>query len=255
MEENSIKPKSSYRKAFIAAIIIVGISVLGVAVVLFLSTPIAKMAAKQLVSSVESDKSLEGWDNPGLKDLWKDKFWIQNQIALAKDDSMSLGVNFEDSTMQLLFKGLTLSKCKILYKEPGNFLKDINSKVYEKFFGNPVKIISGEANTQKKAFRRMKPPTTEDGEPTYLDSIMNDPIIWNFTTSNDIRFVIHGFDAHNDTAKIVPSFKSDILKFRLQKNKEDRSVYFPTLFIWMDDKDAKAIYRALPHEARVIFRN
>lgn len=254
MKEESINSGSRYKKAFIATIIIVVISVLVVVVKLFLLTSPATNSAKQLISSVEPDKSLQGWDNPELRTLWKDKFWKESQIAVAKDDSMSLGVNFEDSIMHLQFKGLSLIECKILYREPEKFLTDIDSKVYAKLFGKPLTIDSGTANMQKKMFRRMKPPTTEYGEPVFQDSIFKDPIIWNFTTSNNLRFVINGFDAFNDTVKIIPSFKADMLKFRLQED-GNNSGYIPTLFIWMNDKDAKALYRALPHEAQVIFRN
>lgn len=254
MKEESINSGSRYKKAFIAAIIIVVISVLVVAVKLFLSISPANKAAKQITSSVESESSLQGWEDPGLNALWKDKFWIENQIALAKDDSMSLGINFEDSIMQLQFKGLALVESKILYAEPKNFLKDIDSKIYAKLFGLPSTITSGQANMKKRPFRRMKPPTEEYGEPVFQDSLFNDPILWDFTTSNNIRLVVHGFDAFNDTTKIIPSFKADVLKFRLEGN-EDNSGFIPTLFIWMNDKDAKAIYRALPHEAQVIFRN
>jgi hypothetical protein len=255
MKEESINSGFKYKKAIIAAVIIIVLAVLVVAGKLFITTSPSTNAAKKLTASIESEEPLKGWENKEVRTLWKEKFWKENLLAVAKDDSMSLGINLEDSIIQLQFKGLVLSECKIIYSEPKNFLQDIDSRVYAKLFGKPSNIVVDEANIQKKQFRRAKPPTEEGGDPIYLDSISYDPILWIFRDDNNLRFVVHGFDAYNDTMKIIPQFKADMLKFRMQNDK-DKSVYYPTLFIWMDDTEAKAIYRALPHEKPLlIFRN
>jgi hypothetical protein len=119
-----------------------------------------------------------------------------------------------------------------------------------------VTIVSSEANIEKNPFRKAKPPTEEDGDLIFLDSVITEPIVWRFTTSNDIRFIIHGFDAYNDSVKIIPSFKKDMLNYRRSSNGTlIGQEYIPTLFIWMNDKDVKTIYRDLPLKGLIIFRN
>lgn len=255
MKEESINSGSKYKKALIAGAIIVALAVLVVAAKLFISSSPSANAARQLIVSTDSLEPLQGWGNDEINALWKEKFWKENLLTVAKDDSMSLGINLEDSIIQLQFKGLVLSECKIFYSEPKKFLQNIDSRVYKKLFGKPSTIISYEANTQKKQYRRAKPPTEEYGDLIFLDSISNASMVWNFTSDSKLRVVVHGFDAYNDSIKITPQFKADMLKFRMQNDK-NQSEYLPTLYIWMDDTEAKAIYRALPHEkALLIFRN
>lgn len=219
---------------------------------LFSYTAVNRAVDQIKTDSTSNSPQIINWEVADIQHLWKEKFWIENQIAMARDDSMSLGINIKDSLIQLQFKGLPLIKSKIVHAFPKEFLSDLDAKAYFDFFGHPMVIVTSQANIVKRPFKRMK--VNSEGNTQAVDSavLLRKPFAWSFVTDNNLRFVIYG----SDSAGLVPSFRRDVLKFRIaEKTKGLFGDYTPTLFIWVNDKEAEAIYRALPHKTTLIIRN
>lgn len=75
-------------------------------------------------------------------------------------------------------------------------------------------------------------------------------------SSNCLQIVINGVLPGPDSTLNVQKNK-DVIAYRFKHAFDNPFAknYSPVLFLWLNDTDAKAIYRALPEKAKFIFRN
>ncbi|MBN2237784.1 MAG: hypothetical protein JW729_09500 [Bacteroidales bacterium] len=255
-ENNFITKLLNGNKPLFYGIIAVGISIVLLIFVLIAMLVQTNAKAKYYLQSDNNEGvNLSGWQQSEYQDIWKDKFWVENQLTLAKDDSMSLGIHLNDRIFQLQFKGLPLIKSKILAVYPKQFNADFNELAYKNLFSQPWVISSQQANKQKKPFRKMtvntdgSTNTEEDKNPS------TEPILWSFLTENDYRVVVFG--VKQDSSQST-NFKWQMYKDRFRtklKNSTNSTGFYPTIYLWISDADALAIFRALPENAKIGIRN
>jgi len=221
---------------------------------LLVSLSFSRNAAKHILQ-IESTQTIPqiDWTNPDNINLFKQKLWLENQITLSEEDSMSMGINLKDSILQVQIKGLPLMQSKILFTHPSKFLSELDASNYQKLFGQPTNIISDKSNYEKRPIRKMKATEGSDAVLLITDTLIIKRFYWEFVADNNIRIVINGWEKAADSVYHQPSFAWDIFKFRIKSKSKDASglKFHPTLFLWMDDKEAKAIYRALPKNTKL----
>ncbi len=189
--------------------------------------------------------------NENARALWKEKLWLENQWKVSREDSMNLSIDLKDSMVRLQFKGLTLAGSRIRQIRPVLFLQQLPASAYEKIFGSPSVILSEQASLVKKPFHKVS--ASQAGDTTaFLKPPRTSEFTWHFRTDHRIQVVIFGCDTL--VSRLHPA--KDILRFRLQQllARPDQA-YFPTLFLWIGNKEATDMYRALPEKGKVIFRN
>ncbi|HSH19217.1 MAG TPA: hypothetical protein VLA03_02115, partial [Draconibacterium sp.] len=88
------------------------------------------------------------------------------------------------------------------------------------------------------------------------DTTKAEPIQWIFTTSNQMQVVITGVQQSADSTFHASEGK-DLFNYRLKNGFSSlfSKKYTATLYLWINDNDAKSIYRALPEQSKFIFRN
>ncbi len=227
-------------------------------IILIVSLMGARQTAKMIIDAEETKTvAAIDWNNEEIRALLKTKCWFESQLALSKDDSMSLGINLRDSIIQIQLDGLPLIQSRILYIRPKSFLSEIDAAFYSKLFGQPAKIISGKSNYPKRPIKKMKVVEGADAELITDNIVKSKRFYWEFVSDNNIRIVINGCKISDDSIEKKPSFFSDMIKFRLKSKSKnpEKQIYHPTLFLWMNDNDAKAIYRALSEKSRLSIRN
>lgn len=250
-------PQSPHKKALTISVLAVAATFVFLFFLLIYTLIRTNIETNKFLSSLNQEgETLIGWENTEYQNLWKDKFWVENQIALFKNDSMSLGIHMHDSVFQLQFKGLPLIKSKIIAYYPEKMMTKIQPQIYESLFNQPWTILAQKANKQKKPFRKMT--VNEDGtsSTTEESDSQEQDIEWSFITDNHFRFVIFGHQV--DSIETKPNYKWDMFKYNLgSKLKEEESdrKYYPTYFLWLNNNDALSIYRALPENAKVVVRN
>ena len=115
---------------------------------------------------------------------------------------------------------------------------------------------SSYANIPKKPIKKVTAPKVGDeARENISDTIKEGPLVWHFFTENEIEVLIFGVQLYDDSTsyRIHNSLKT----FRIEQGFYDPfkpEITIP-LYLWLDDKDAKSLYRALPEEAKVIFRD
>lgn len=244
-------------------IILLTISVWTVLVFLFLiNSAFSLSTVSEFVDEVKSKKINSeteiNWNNPELRELFKEKLWLENQVALAKSNSFSLGINLKDSLVQVQLKGTILFQSKILNQKPPQFFGSTGKDAYLKSFSEITVIDSSISNIPRKPIKKVAAPQLgAEVEVRKPDSLKTDRIRWEFVTENQIRIIINGAYLAEDSTQFEIPVTKDMLAYRFNnaiKNSLSHS-YMPTLFLWLNDGEAKAIYRALPDNAEIIFRN
>ncbi len=210
---------------------------------------------EKTLNFADSELNDAGWNLPEIEQKKKDLHWMEQQLLLAKSDSLNLGINLTDSTVQVQLKGTVLLQANILKQIPEKFVQSPNYAAYLDFTAIS-KIVYEQSTSIKRPVKKVKAPKNENEvQKVEHDTIPEAPIVWQFILDNKIEVVITGVGLGKDSLLSL-NFKNDILKYNFEKFKTNLlpQTYMPTLYIWLEDKDAKAIYRAIPGNGRVVFK-
>jgi len=212
--------------------------------------------AAELTTIPEEEINDAGWQVPEIQQKKKEVNWLERQLSLAKSDSINMSINFADSTIQVQLKGTVLFQAKIQKQNPAQFFDNLNYGTYLDFT-RISRIVDEQATIVKRPVKKIQAPKNEDEAAKIKHDTIPDPlIVWQFKLDNQINIVITGIGLNKDSVPDL-QYNNDILKYSIAKLKDNPfpKNYIPTLYIWLNDKDAKAIYRALPEKGKVTFRN
>jgi len=216
-----------------------------------------KATIDQQNQAVSDENSADqGWDNPEIRKMKKEVYWLDQQLLLAKSDSITLGFNLADSVVQVQLKGTVLFQGKILKLYPAPFLESLNYKAYTDF-ARIAAITSEYSEFPKKPIKKVIAPKSENEvAEVKQDTVIEKRLNWKFNLNNNMNVVMTGVGLNKDSVLDL-RFENDMLKYRSEQIKQEwlPKDYIPTLYLWLPDKEAKAIYRALPVKGKVIFRN
>lgn len=248
----------NYKKWIISVALIWGI----LFVVFLTNTGFSLVKVNDFIKLMKSDENGEitsaHWDNNEYRNLVKEKLWLEQQLELAKTDSFSIGINLRDSIVQVQLKGTVLFQAKIIAQKPSAFFRGSSKESYVNHFAQITRIDSSMANIPKRPIKKVIAPRVgQEPEEAKPDSVKSERMYWDFVTQNGINIIINGVAMNRDsTAYEIPKM-SDVFSYRMKNRKVNSfsNEFMPTLFLWLNDQDAKAIYRALPEQPRCIFRN
>lgn len=248
---------SKYKKTIVAISVFWGILLVLFLTNLGISLVQTGKYINRISHSADSSEFTDIWGNAEIRNLEKEKIWLDQQIQLAKTDSFSLGINLHDSVLQVQLKGTVLFQAKILHQKPTRFFSKIDKATYMNLFGNVARIDSFVANASKRPIKKVQaPPVGVEQETVKKDTVIVEPIHWTFSTTNHIRVVVNGVIPNADSTYTFYTSK-DVFDDRYKHAFKNplKKEFNATLYLWMNDTDAKAIYRALPERAKFIFRN
>lgn len=213
-------------------------------------------ATEKILSIPEAEINDAGWNIPEIQEKKKEIHWLERHLTLAKSDSLNLGINLTDSIVQVQLKGTVLFQAKIQKQNPAHFFDEMNYGTYLDFT-KIAKITEEQASIPKRPLKKIQAPKNEEEAAKIKHDSIPDPLlVWKFKLDNQIEVVITGIGLNKDSV-IDLRFKENMLKYNAEKIKQKliSENYIPTLYIWLNDKDAKAIYRAIPERGKVVFRN
>ncbi len=252
MKETFIK----YKVGFIIIVVMFVIMSAFTIVRFFKAENAVKLAINEkILSFADNDINDAGWNFPEIKQKKKEVHWMEQQLLLAKSDSLNLGINLADSTVQVQLKGTVLLQANILKQAPTHFIESPNYAAYLDFTAI-TRIVQEQSTSVKRPVKKVQAPKNENEVKEFKhDTVPESPIVWQFILDNKIEVVITGVGLGKDSLLDL-NFNNDFLKYnvaRLQNNWLPKT-YMPTLYLWLNDKDAKAIYRAIPGNGKVVFK-
>lgn len=213
-------------------------------------------AREKLAQIPENEINDTGWNIPEIQEKKKEVHWLERHLQLAKSDSLNLGINLSDSIVQVQLRGTVLLQAKIQKQIPANFFEDLNYGTYLDFT-KIASVIEEQATILKRPVKRVQAPKNEDEAAKVKHDTIPDPLlVWQFKLDNNIDVVITGIGLGADSL-VANNYNKDIFNYSTEYFKKNifPKTYIPTLFIWLNDNDAKALYRAIPEKGKVVFRN
>ena len=244
-----------YKTGITLTLIVFGILVIVSLLRLLPAINVAKdAAAKKTLTTEENTNTYQGWQFPEIQQKLKELHWLEEQLLLAKSDSLTLGINLLDSVVRVQLKGNVLLEAEILKQYPGKFISSPDFPAYLNLAATS-KIVSEKSSIPKKPIKNVKAPKNENEVTGHTpDTIPVPPLVWKFQLDNEMEVVISGVTLNNDSTQFFPD--RYLVKYSFEKMKSNLypKTYLPVLYIWLDDKDAKAIYRAIPEMGKVVLK-
>ena len=192
-------------------------------------------------------------------ELYKQKNWMESRLKLAKSDSIYLSINLQDSTLQLELKGVVLKTSSIAEFRHDRFFDELTGNAYHHYFGQEASGVQTLASIDKVPLTVKKAPKDSlefASQSHVIDSTEVQEINWLMHLDNGIELKIKGIkskSSHNNSfwrQQKLKQIKNNFSKTLLFEVPE----YNPSIEIYVDETDAKAIYRAIPAQPMVCIR-
>ena len=196
------------------------------------------------------------WYHPEGNRLKKDILWFEQLLVLTKTDSIYLAINLRDSLVQLGLKGMNLMDSKIVEQYPCGFLNAVTEELYLQLAVAGT-VATESANLPKKPVRKVVALNYQDDKSDLPNDVYAlKPLRWTFTTNTNLRVIVSGIQQSADSSLHVNPLY-DIAKYRLQEIAQQPfpKKYTPTLYLWLNDNDAKAIYRAVSLNSKMLLKS
>lgn len=245
-------------------------SIIGLIVLLYLAAIIAAPIRRMnqwnnyaTSDSVFMNKYKEIAKYPKLLPLVKDRAQKEAQVSLAKQDSVGLVINLKEKKASLMLKGVEIHSSNIssFYIDP--IFNGIQSPAYRKLFTSPVTIVSEEYSSLVKVpiIHRKAPKDTTEAMQIALQLAKNpvpppiDPAYVNFKMEHGFRILLAQDKWVTDEEKsLQKKFEADVRKMKRENILNAIShfkdpTYSPYIILYLDGKEIRAIYRAIPKNA------
>jgi hypothetical protein len=246
-----------YKAGFIITIVVFVLLLAFTVTRYLMAMKTVESAAKEKLAKIpEEEINDAGWNIPEIQEKKKEVHWLERHLQLAKTDSLNLGINLADSIVQVQLRGTVLLQARIRNQIPAQFFESLNYGTYLDFT-KIASIVEEQATIVKRPVKRVQAPKNEDEAAKIKHDTIPDPLlVWKFKLDNDIEVVITGIGLNKDSV-VEARYNKDILNYSTGYFKKNLfpKTYIPTLFIWLNDNDAKALYRAIPEKGKVAFRN
>jgi len=215
-------------------------------------------------SPVNLDPQTSTESRQQYNDLSIEKVYWENKLLLCKDDSISLSIDLVDSLILLEIQGVILRTCKIERYELNWSLKYFREHPkFLSWLGTPFILQDDSASITKVPVKVIHAPKNPIDAAKLLQKILpkNDPFVEiDLEFNRNLRFHIQQgdtLDSPDHPEKGI--YYSDILagnKFETLRSSVKE--YYPSrmyqINVVLSREDARAIYRALPNDARLALR-
>jgi len=188
--------------------------------------------------------------------------YINAQFEASKSDSISLTLNFLDSTANLMIKGVVVHSAKIENYQLSRFVDAVDQVALYRMLSLPLQV-TGHTSTIAKVPLMVKiaPKDTSEYTPDVVpDTTDIDAVNYIFETSSGIQLYFYESNPR-ESADGLKQFKFDF-RDRVQSGYElfkaafnfKKPEYHPEIRIKLKKRDAKMIYRALPENASIVLK-
>jgi len=246
-----------YKAGFIAVIIIFTL-LLAFTLTRFIKgiNLVDQVINEKLTTIPQEELNDASWNIPEIQQKKKEVNRIEQQLLLAKSDSLNLGISLADSSLLVQLKGTVLLEAKILKQYPFPFFQSFNFGAYDDMT-KITSIVAEQSTIIKRPVKKVKAPKNENEVTNVKHDTIPDPLlVWQIKLENQVEIVITGVGMNKDSL-IDLNYGKDMIRYSINDLKKNMipKAYIPTLYLWLSDKDAKAIYRAIPEKGKVVFLN
>ncbi len=199
------------------------------------------------------------YNSPDLGEMRSKRAFLEARAMLVDADSVSLTVNLADSSVTLEQKGVVLHRSKISSMRISRVFRRVHRNDLAEAFSFPL-TVNGSTSTipRKRYSMKMAPSDTSATAPMVMpDTASQEEVFFRLSMDRGIQldFCQAEYSDHDDEKIMQNRIKRQesgrILKDMLAFKVPD---YHPVIRLELPEKDARAIYKALPVNARVALR-
>ncbi|MFT6866187.1 MAG: hypothetical protein ACJA08_001016 [Cyclobacteriaceae bacterium] len=230
------------------------------------SAPLSKfkeMKQVVLADSLFVERFKEEYNQKNISPLIREIAYKESLLELSKNDSIQLVLDLVDSTAHLAINGVIIHTNKIEDLEIDPLLRKLPNLVYLHIFSKPLRFVKETATIIKEPIVERQAPkdSLEASRNAYQpDTLIQNPAFINITLERGITLIIdqnedpifedkwEQFKFHNEEA--FELFKAKIYRFVTFQSSE----YHTSIKMKMPASDIRAIYRAIPTNAKVVLR-
>lgn len=223
--------------------------------------PIPVNEQRQFISDTLKTKNTDipGEQRPFYIDLLNKEqklSFLQNRLELARQDSIYLVLNLQDSLLDIEIKGLPVQRCRLLSVDASNRLKVAPHEDIQAWLGKPftlkkefatipkvpMLIVDAPKDTNEAAKLPKKPMEPE--KTAVFFTLMFDRNLVLFVEQAEAvvpeeEMLVAGYRQVNDSL-----FKRSVIEKVIQPMPSDLPIFIK---VKMNEGDARSIYRSIPH--------
>lgn len=199
---------------------------------------------------------------PGYLELVREKAFLGAQVKMAASDSIGMLINVRDSVIQLLIKGLPVRTIRIEEHDLSPFFRRVNQEALSDMLSSPITITSMDATFRKDPVTiKIAPKDTSevkvDAKPDTTDF---EAVFFTLNTDRNIRIYFEQQENKRVADRLARFFfdLKDKIMYAGRSLKAiavmDKPPYVPYIKIWIPKAEAKIVYRAIPREGMIVFR-
>lgn len=211
----------------------------------------------------EKDKFVFQLTNDSAYNAEQNRYaYYHAQLEAANSDSVVLCVDIPDSTAMLLIKGVTVHTAKIDRFRVSSFFTKIDQRILYKALSYPFRVERQTSSIPKVPLMiKIAPKDTSEYTPDIVpDTTDINPV--NYVLEAKPGLLIYVYETPNNQSSVsfngvITDIKdrTTILLDDLQRIAHFRKlVYRPSITLRLNRKDAKIIFRAIPHDALIILK-
>lgn len=198
-----------------------------------------------------------------LDSLTKEEAFLKSRLTMSKTDSIGIVIDIHDSTIRLELHGVTIHTSKISLFKVDRFFNALDNQTFKNLFSVPFSTILQTSSIEKEPVTIKNAPkdTIEAAKSVFIpDTSLVPPMFCSMELNTGIELFIVQDTIRNkkdwfEKNRFYQQYKTkDFLKnwnslFHLQI-----PYYKPAIILYLPQKDAIAIYRALPSNALICMR-
>jgi hypothetical protein len=243
-------------KSKIVIIIVLGliIVVMGIFMVLAILSPIRTI---RLVNENYPDTTYVAETSAEQLKLEKVEAFLRARLKMAEADSACLSINLLDSTVIMEIQGVKLLETKIKKIRTSKIFPRFKRQAYFEYFSKPFVIDSDYCSIPKEIFNiKYAPEDTiaAQAPKTIPDTTIKTPVYVNFYLDRNLMLDVRQLDTiKNETYREYDKHIrfEKIGRMWSSLYKLEVPPYDPWIRLEIPAKDARSIYKALPHHAQV----
>lgn len=188
--------------------------------------------------------------------------YLASQLKVTKSDSISLTLDFPDSTVSLMIKGVMVHSAKIETYKLTRFIDAVNPLALYRMLSLPLEVTEHISTIKKDPLMvKIAPKDTSEYTPDVVpDTTDIDAVNFIFETNAGIQLYFYESNPR-ESSDGMQQFRFDF-RDRVQTGYQlfrsaiafKKPKYKPEIRIKLKKRDAKIIYRALPENASIVLK-
>lgn len=196
---------------------------------------------------------------PGYLDLIREHSRLNNQLQMAKSDSIGLSLRLRDSVAELIVKGIVVTGFSLREVAVSPFFSRLSPESRYELLSEPWLITGAESTISREPLNVIKAPkdTSEIVPFVAPDTTHSEPVFITLHTDKGVDICFYQVERESRADKAVygqVAWREAREQFRMFTDSIVHGAiprYIPVIRLGMNKVDAKVLYRALPSRGMI----